>query len=76
MSRDVKQQTGSQSPGKQRWAGDATGLGRGESSFFLAKERFLKNVFSSTPVRPLHESTIVAGFFCTPPTALKQGGGR
>jgi len=61
---------------EEGWVGDATGLGYGKSIFFIANEMGVTYYIPSTPARPLHESTIVAGFFCTSPMGMNPGGGR
>lgn len=76
MSRRAQQQAGSKSPSGQGLACDSTGLGRGHTPFFLAKEWILQNVSFSTPARPLQECPILAGFFCTGGAVSEEGGAR
>lgn len=63
---------------QQGWIGDATllpfGGCSGEKSLSLAKDGEVTNRLRSTPARPLHESPILAGFFCTGAAALPEGG--
>jgi hypothetical protein len=60
---------------QQGLAVDSIGLGRGRE-LFLAKKRVTINTVDSTPARPLPESPILAGFFCTGATVSQQGGAR
>lgn len=44
--------------------------------FFLAKENSMIYLRHSTPARPLLESPILAGFFCTDLPISEKGGAR
>lgn len=83
MIANVRSSAGPEASIQHGWMGDATLLPFGwlvarhseEISFLLANNRETPDNPRSTPARPLHESPILAGFFCTGATAHSKGGG-